>query len=302
MHPMTLAESGDSSGTVSLSGLFEGRFDPCEVATNITDLAKLCVRGGWPELISVDPAGAQVVIREYLFAIIAQSIPMMGGNPVIAERLLGSIARNVGQVPTFATLARDVYAIGDGRGPTNDEQQNISHHMDLLVRSYLVDIVPGWVPPSRSPKRMRTKPKRYFADPSLAVSLLGLSADALMQDWQTFGLVFENLCMRDLDVYARALPDAGAYPLRYYHDDSSLEIDAVIERADHSWAGIEIKLSPGKVDDAAVALTRMRDKLARDSRARTPEPSFMAVLTGTGERAYRRPDGIYVIPVRALGA
>ena len=302
MHPMTLAESGDSASRVSLAGLFEGRFEACAALTSITDLARLCVRGGWPELVDSDADDAQIVIRAYLSAIFSQSIPKMGGNQLVAERLSESVARNLGQVPTLATLARDVYAIGaDEREPTNDEQQNVSAHMDLLVRSYLVDAVPGWVPPSRSPKRMRTKPKRYLADPSLAVSLLGLSASPLLGDWQTFGLVFENLCMRDLDVYARALPNAGAHPLRYYRDDSDLEVDAIVERADHSWAGLEIKLSPEKVDEAAESLRRMRDKLMKDLKARTPEPSFLAVVTGTGERAYRRPDGIYVIPVRVLG-
>ena len=158
------------------------------------------------------------------------------------------------------------------------------------------------MPASRSPKRMRTKPKRYFADPSLATSLLGMSANSLMQDWQTFGLVFENLCMRDLAVYAAALPQAGSHPLRYYRDDSGLEADAIIERADGSWAALEIKLSPEKADEGASSLLRLKRKLLKDPNARTKEPSFLAVITGTGEAAYRRPDGVLVIPIRALGA
>ena len=302
MHPMTLVESGESRGGVSLSGLFGGAFEPCEASESIADLARLCTRGGWPELIDAETDDAQVVIHEYLSAIFLQSIPRMGGDPLLAERLAQSIARNLGQAPTLSTLARDVYALEDDRVPTNDEQQVVSRHINLLVRSYLVDSVPGWVPPSRSPKRMRTKPKRYFADPSLAVSLLGLSASSLMRDWQTFGLVFENLCMRDLDVLSRTLPNAGAQPLCYYHDDSNLEVDAIIERADHSWAAIEVKLSPDKVDEAVNSLERMRAKLMKDKKARTSEPAFLAVITGTGERAYQRPDGIYVIPIRTLGA
>ncbi|MBQ6523619.1 MAG: ATP-binding protein [Atopobiaceae bacterium] len=302
MHPMVLAESGDSHGKVSLSGLFQGLFEPCEVPGDIVELARLCTRGGWPELIDAEPDDAQTVIHEYLSAIFLQSIPRMGGDSLLAERLAQSIARNLGQAPTLSTLARDVFALADDRVPTNDEQQTVSRHIDFLVRSYLVDPVPGWVPPSRSPKRMRTKPKRYFADPSLAVSLLGLSGSSLMQDWQTFGLVFENLCMRDLDVLSRALPGASAQPLHYYHDDSDLEVDAIIERADHSWAAVEVKLSADKVEEAVGSLERMRAKLMKDKKARTPEPAFLAVITGTGERAYRRPDGIYVIPIRTLGA
>lgn len=301
MHPMTLAESSDSAGRVSLAGLFESSFESAESPVDVRDLARLCVRGGWPELVDSEPSDAQIVVREYLSAIFSQSIPRMGGKPNIAERLSESIARNLGQAATLSTYARDVYAIADNAQSTNDEEQEVSRHLDLLARSYLVDEVAGWVPSSRSPKRMRTKPRRYFADPSLAVAMLGLSTDALMQDWQTFGLVFENLCIRDLDVYARALPDAGVHPLRYYRDDSGLEVDAIIERADHSWAGIEIKLSPEKVDDGARALIRMRDKLLKDERARTAPPAFLAVLTGTGERAYKRPDGVFVIPIRLLG-
>lgn len=301
MHPMTLAESGDSTGNVSLSGLFEGRFSPCEVPSDIAGLARVCTRGGWPELVDAEPDDAQTVIREYLSAVFLQSIPRMGGDSVLVERLALSVARNLGQSPTLSTFARDVYALEDDHAPTNDEQQTVSRHLGLLTRSYIVDAVPGWVPPSRSPKRMRTKPKRYFADPSLAVSLLGLSPSSLLQDWQTFGLVFENLCMRDLDVLSRALPNSGARPLHYYRDDSDLEVDAIIERSDHSWAAIEVKLSPDKVDGAAESLERMRAKLMKDKKARTAEPAFLAVVTGTGERAYQRPDGIYVIPVRALG-
>ena len=112
---------------------------------------------------------------------------------------------------------------------------------------YLVDEVPGWVPASRSPARMRIKPKRYFADPSFAVSLLGLSPKSLLEDWQTFGLVFENLCMRDLDVYARAIPDAGSQPVRYYHDDSNLEVDAIVELSDGRW-GASMVLSTSRGD------------------------------------------------------
>lgn len=302
MHPMTLAESGESSSSVSLVGLFEGRFTPCAADSDITELAHLCVRGGWPALQGFDSVDAQEVIHDYLADIFAQSVPRMGGDPAIAERTASSVARNLAQAATLSTLARDVYAVDDGREPTNDEQQAVSRHLGLLARAFLVDPIEGWVPSSRSPKRMRTKAKRYFADPSLAVSLLGMSADSLMQDWQTFGLVFENLCMRDLAVYAAALPQTGAHPLRYYRDDSGLEADAIVERVDGSWAALEMKLSPEKVDEAAASLVRLKGKLLKNPNARTKEPSFLAVITGTGEAAYRRPDGVLVIPIRALGA
>ena len=302
MHPMTLQESGDSTGTASLAGLFDGDFTPGTCPTGIVELAELACRGGWPDTLAMASVDAQSIVREYLASIHTQSIPALGGREWTSERLCVSLARNLGQSATHDTLARDVYATRTDDKPADPEVREISDHLALMSDIYLLDEIPGWVPASRSPKRMRTKPKRYFADPSIAVSLLGLSRDALLQDWQTFGLVFENLCMRDLDVYARALPQPGLHPIRYYRDDSDLEADAVIETADGRWGAFEIKLSEEKVDRGAESLIRLRNKLLKDELGRTKEPSFLAVLTGMGEVAYRRSDGVYVIPIRALGA
>ncbi|WP_165056292.1 MULTISPECIES: ATP-binding protein [unclassified Adlercreutzia] len=302
MHPMTLQESGDSTGAISLSKLFDGEFTPCQCPNGIENLAQLICRGGWPEELSADPDDAQIVIREYLEAIHEQSIPHLGGSSALSRRVSLSLARNLCQSATQATLARDVYNLETDAVPSDVQKRALAEHIGLLIRLFLVDEVPGWVPATRSPKRMRVKPKRYFADPSLAVALLGLSVQSLLQDWQTLGLAFENLCMRDLDVYARALPDTPSQPLRYYHDDSGLEVDAIIERADGRWGAFEIKLSEDKIDQASCTLTRMRNKVLKDPRERVREPSFLAVLTGMGEVAYRRADGIYVIPIRALGA
>ena len=302
MRTMTLQESGDSTGLASLSGLFDGIFTPSQCPNGIAGLAGLCCRGGWPAALDQNAEDAQLIVREYLEAVFEQSAPHLGGIALLARRLCTSLARNLGQSATHETLARDVFALGDGERPSDNQLREVSLLLEIVVRLFLVDEVPGWVPASRSPKRMRTKPKRYFADPSIAVALSGLSPATLLQDWQTFGLVFENLCMRDLDVYARALPDAPSRPLKYYRDDSDLEVDAIIERTDGSWGAFEIKLSEDKVDVAAECLMRMRSKLAKDRQGRTKEPSFLGVLTGMGEAAYQRPDGIYVIPIRSLGA
>lgn len=304
MHPMTLQESQDSTGTVSLAELFEGRFEPCQCPNGIENLTRLICRGGWPEVIKTGAAAsdAQVIVREYLEAIHEQSIPQLGGSGTLSRRICQSLARNLGQLTTNATLARDAYGLGAGASPTDAQTRAVSSHIELLTRLFLVDEVPGWVPASRSPKRMHLKPRRYLADPSLAVALLGLSPASLLRDWQTLGLAFENLCMRDLDVYARALPDAPSHPLRYYHDDSNLEVDAIIERSDGRWGAFEIKLSEEKVEQGARSLTHLRDKLMRDELKRVREPAFLAVLTGMGEAAYQRADGVYVIPLRALGA
>lgn len=302
MHTMTLQESGDSAASVSLAGLFKGEAGPGQCPDGIADLAALVCRGGWPGEIGAAPEDSQIVVREYLRLVFEEGVPRFGGDAAIARRVALSLARNLGQSPTNKTLARDVYALGSDDVPTDGQMREVSRYVDMLKRLYVVDEVPGWVPSSRSPQRMRTKPKLYFADPSLAIGLLGLSPDSLLQDWQTFGLAFENMVMRDISVYAAALPSVGGQPLRYYRDDSGLEADAVIELADGSWAGIEVKLGQDGVDEGAASLLRLSDKVQKNKQGRTPAPVFLAVVTGMGEAAYRRPDGVYVVPVRSLGA
>ncbi len=302
MHPMSLAETGESTAKVSLAGLFTGEFQPCQCPNGLTSIVDFVVRGGWPEQLGKSASDVQMVVREYLEAIFGQSVERLGGDGALARRLALSLARNLGQSTKADTLACDVYAHENASEVTESERKTVAELLDILKRIYLVDEVPGWVPASRSPKRMRIKPKRYFADPSLPVALLGLSPEALLQDWQTFGLAFENLVMRDLDVYARALDYTSASPLRYYRDDSGLEADAIIERPDGSWGAIEVKVSLEKVDEAAAGLLRLKKKVCGNKSARTPEPAFLAVVTAMGEVAYHRKDGVYVIPIRALGA
>ncbi len=178
----------------------------------------------------------------------------------------------------------------------------LAAYLDLLKRLYFIEEVPGWVPEKRSPKRLSVKPKRYLADPSLAVALLGMNERSLLDDWQTFGLVFENLCIRDLAVYAGAHPDAAAVPVRYYRDDSGLEADAIVELADGRWAAFEFKLGVAKADRGVASLKRLREKVTSNPKARTRPPEFMVVITGTGEYAYQAEEGVYVIPLRTLGA
>jgi hypothetical protein len=158
------------------------------------------------------------------------------------------------------------------------------------------------VPPARDKKRFASKPKRYFTDASIAVASLGMSPQALMNDWQTFGLVFENQAIHDLIVYASGLDLYDSYPVRYYRDDAGLECDAIIQLADGRWAALEIKVSENKVEEAAKSLLRLKKKVCENPKSQTPPPTFMAVIIGIGEYAYQRPDGVYVIPLRALGA
>ena len=181
-------------------------------------------------------------------------------------------------------------------------EKTLASYLDLLRRLYLLEELPGWAPPARSPKRTAAKPKRYLADPSLAVAALAMSPEALMSDWQTFGMVFENLVVRDLSVYARALECASDIPLRYYRDDSGLEADVIVELADGRWAAFEVKTSEARAAEGVASLRRLREKIAGNKLARTRPPEFMAVITGVSEYARKVEEGLYVIPITALGA
>ena len=297
MLPMSLQESGESTAEVSLSRLFAGEFDPCKVPKDTLALADLACRGGWPEAIEDEPETAQLVAREYLRLFYNISAPREGKSPELTERLVNSIARNLGQAARHATYQKDMF--GD-EGSIDDD--TLSSYLSMLRRQYMVNEVRGWVPPARSPRRLRVKPKRYLADPSLAIAALGMDPAALLRDWQTFGTIFESMVMRDLEVYARALPNAGVTPVRYYRDDAGLEVDAIVELADGRWAAFEIKLSDDKVDEAVAGLRRLRKKLCGNAAARTRPPEFMAVVVGISEYARELEEGVYSIPLRALGA
>ena len=241
---------------------------------------------------------AQEVIASYLDALFDVSMPKAGKSPALARRIAASLARNVATSAKLATIALD--AAKDGSAPDED---TVSSYLDEFSRNYFIEELPGWDAPVRAKSRLRTKPKRYFADPSVAASLLNVDAARLRDDQQLFGLLFESLCIHDLSVYAEVMPDAGSSPLRYYSDADGLEVDAVIELRDGRWAGIEVKLGENKVDEAVRNLNRLRKKVAANPAARNPAPTFMAVLLGKGEFArYIESEDVYVIPIDCLGA
>ena len=300
MHPMSLSESGESTGAVSLAGLFEGRFTPAVCTKDTMGLVEAACRGGWPEALDLDVASAQLIARDYLTTTFGVSAPALGLEPDLARRLASSLARNLGQSTTYKTIVSDMFGAEEDPTAVIDEEK-VRAYIAALRGLYIVEEVPGWAPPARDKKRFTVKPKRYLADPSLACALLGMSPAALLDDWQTFGLVFENLVIRDLSVYARALDLLDDVPVRYYRDDAGLEADAVVQLADGRWAAFEFKVSEDKVPDGVASLRRMRDKLCSNPRSRTRAPEFMAVITGNGEYARMVEDGIYAIPIRLLG-
>lgn len=298
MRPMSLTESGDSSATVSLSGLFRGEFEPSQHSVDSGRLVELACRGGWPEAIGMNPDDAQVVAREYLRLVCRESFPRLNKSGDVAKRLIFSLARNLGQPATYDTLRADM---AKASGGTVSEATLVSY-LELAKNMYLLDEVPGWLPPAHSAKRVRTKPKRYLADPSLAVAALGMSPASLLEDWQTFGLVFESLVMRDLMVYAEAMEDAADIPVRYYRDDSGLEADAIVELADGRWAAFEIKTSETKARSGLESLGRIEARLCNNPKARVRPPEFVAVITGVSQYARQVGEHSYVIPITALTA
>ncbi len=300
MSPMSLFESGESTGQVSLEGLFAGEFTPCVAERDTQGLVEAACRGGWPEAVGMEVDAAQVIAREYVTAALGVSIPALGLDPDIARRLASSLARNLGQAATYKTIINDMFGAEENPLSVIDEGR-VRAYLDALKGMYIVEEVPGWAPPARDRKRFATKPKRYLADPSLACALLGMSPAALLADWQTFGLVFENMAVRDLSVYARALDLLDDVPVRYYRDDSGVEADAIVQLADGRWAAFEFKVSEDKVEKGVASLEHMRRKVCENPRSQTRPPEFMAVITGVGEYAREVADGIVVVPIRLLG-
>lgn len=298
MHTMSLWEEGASSGAVSLSGLFDGSFKAGMVEeTGLLPLAQAMCRGGWPALMGASVEAAASTVDQYLDALFEVSVVKKGGSEHVARRVAASLARNVATAATLNTLASDTF--GDER--TDSSRNTVSFYIDLFKDLYFIDELVGWDAPVRSKSRVRTKPKRYFADPSIPVRLLNMSPERLLADAQRFGLLFKSLCVRDLRVYASSLPDASADSLRYYRDADGLEVDVIVELRDGRWAGIEVKLGEDKVPDGIASLQRLRRKVASNPAARNREPAFMAVITANSPFVrYDRESDVYVFPVTTL--
>lgn len=289
MRPMSLSESGESNGKVSLASLYDGSDVAAESSLSLDELAFVTCRGGWPfsTFLTGDFALAQA--RDYYESIINEDISRIDGiqrNPRIVQKLMRSYAREQGQSPTAESIAEDV---GDISTDT------VSSYLNALRKIYVIEEAPAWNPNLRSKTAIRTSDIRYFVDPSIAAAALGLSPSGLIGDLNYFGFLFETLVIRDLRVYLTPL-GGRAY---HYRDRSGLECDIVAVLPDGRYGLIQIKL--GQTDemiaDAADKLNRLS---ARLDTTKMNEPSFMAVITGNGTFAYRREDGIYVLPIGCL--
>ncbi len=295
MRPMTLSEMSSDNGGVSFSALFDGQFEPMVKKTTVEDVARWCCRGGWPSAIGLDDEFALEIPPEYIKSIVEISVPKQGKSGDTALRLMRALAFNVAQAPTLRTLATDMGEDGMASAPNT-----VTDYLDLLDKLYVIEGLPGWAPALRSKKRVRTKPKRYFVDPSIPASLIGASPQTLLRDTQTLGNLFETLVVRDVRTFLSAMPGV-ANRIGYYRDDKGVEADIIVELSDGRWAAIEAKLSEDKVtDESAGKLLHVAKKLTANPQEQTPEPTFLAFIVGKGSRAYRRSDGIYVIPAATL--
>ncbi|WP_115716375.1 ATP-binding protein [Amedibacterium intestinale] len=293
MRPMSLFESKDSSGSVSLASLFKGENISGMDSHDIKSIAYLICRGGWPKAIGTTEKVALRQAFDYYDAIVNDDINRVDGEKKDRERtarLLKSYARNVSQQASLESIREDVIV--------NDiesfSQATLYSYIDSLKKIFVIEDSPAWNPNLRSKTAIRTTDTRYFVDPSIASSALGLGPNDLISDLNTMGLIFENLCIRDLRVYADSL-DGQIY---HYRDKSGLECDAVIHLRNGDYGLIEIKLGGDKlIEEGAKSLLKLSDKI---DTTKMKKPSFLMILCGVAPFAYQRKDGVFVVPIGCL--
>ena len=293
MRPMSLYESLESNGTVSLADLFASKEISGVNNLSLEDIAYLCCRGGWPRSISMEKDIALEQAFDYYDAVVSSDISRVDGvkrESIRVKNLMRSYARNIGSQASIETLRNDIV--------NNDsfslDSDTVFSYINALKKIFVIEDVPAWNPNLRSKTAIRSSDTRYFIDPSIATASLGIGPSDLINDLNTFGLVFENLCVRDLRVYAESINGS----LYHYRDSSSLECDAVIHLRNGDYGLIEIKLGGDMlIEEGVTNLIKLKDKLDTTKMKR---PSFLMILTATGNYAYKRKDDIYVVPIGCL--
>lgn len=295
MRPMSLWESGESNGRLSLSDLFNGNTEdaydsnPLDVET----IAWLICRGGWPAALTMTKKGALKQSTNYIDAIANSDISDVDGVGRDSEftlRLLRSYSRFQGAQAPISSIHADLTANAD----SSMKEDTIASYISALKKLFVIEDAPAWNPNLRSKTAIRTSDTRYFVDPSIATAAMGIGPENLLFDLNTMGLLFETLCIRDLRVYSELL-DGKIY---HYRDKNGLECDAVLHLRNGKYGLIEVKLGGKKlIDEGAAILTELSEKIDVD---RMMAPSFMMVLTGTGDYAYKRTDGVWVVPIGCL--
>jgi predicted AAA+ superfamily ATPase len=290
MRPMSLYESKESTGSVSLKALFDGEQEIAAVSSlDILQLANAVCRGGWPGAVTL-PAGGELLAREYTDMLVESDISNLDGverNPHRVRQVLRSLARNISTLTTANTILEDVRA-----NDVTINERTLDNYLNAMRRLFVVEDVPAWSPSLRSKTTIRTSMKRQLADPSVATAIMRVDVHGLLHDLNTFGFLFESLCTRDMRVYAQA-NDGEIF---HYRDKDQLEIDLIVSLNNGRWAAVEVKLGEHQADEAAANLIRLKNKV---DTSRIGNPAFLMVLTG-GKFAYQRKDGVLVVPLACL--
>lgn len=291
MRPMSLFESGESTGEVSIQDILNGKDISGESKLSLEDLASIIVRGGWPASLTVKTDAKYRFAEEYVKSLIHEEVrhvDTVDRNPEKMQNVLRSLARNISTQVSNATIEGDV---------KNTFEQDISRptlndYINTLEKLFVIENVNSTNLNFRSKYALRTKAKKYFVDPSIASAILEIKPTDLLNDLKTFGLLFEALCIRDLKIYTQSL---GA-ELSFYRDETDFEVDAILRTSSGKWGAIEVKLGAGYIDDAAKNLLKFKEKV---DTATCGEPAFLMVLTGTNY-SYKREDGVYVVSIGTL--
>lgn len=294
MRTMSLYESGESTGSISLSDLFEGKsFEVLQNEMDIDELAYLICRGGWPWATLIPKEVALDQAFDYVDSVVQkdiQRVDKIKRSPDRARLLLRSYARNISQQISYATIRKDMLA---NDASTLDED-TVADYVKALKKLFVIEDLAAWNPNIRSKAAIRTSHTRHFVDPSIGTAALRLGPKDLINDLQSFGLFFEDLVVRDLRVYAEAL-DGELY---HYRDSSGLECDTVLHRRNGSYALLEVKIGgENRINEGAANLLALAKNIDTNKMS---APSFMAVIIGVGKYAYQRKDGVYVIPIGCL--
>jgi predicted AAA+ superfamily ATPase len=292
MRPMSLFESGESNGKISLHSLFEGVQEDQGAGSDVTieQIAFLLCRGGWPASIDLSERLALRMAVDYVEAIINQDISRVDGiekNPDRVRLLLRSLARNISTAASYQTIKHDIEATDIVLS-----DKTIGSYMNSLRRIFVVEDLSAWSPSLRSKTAIRTTEKRHFTDPSIATAVMRLNPEGVLTDFEYFGFLFESLCTRDIRIYAQAI-DGDVF---HYRDKSGLEADLVVRLRDGRWAAMEVKLGNKQIEEAAQNLLKLK---VRIDEKKMGEACFLMIITG-GTHAYRRKDGIWVVPIGCL--
>ena len=291
MRTMSLYESGDSNGKVSLKDILNGKDISATNDLELEDIAGVIVRGGWPASLDIDGNNKYKVSREYVNSLVEEDVNTVDGiirNPVKMRTVLKSLARNISTPVSNSTIIEDVKNefVDEVSRPTLDD------YLSTLEKLFVIEHVDATNLNIRSTIPLRMKSKLEFVDPSIATAVLGLTKDDLIKDLNYFGFLFENMCIRDLRIYSELFGGE----ISYYRDKNDFEVDAILKMEDGKWGAIEIKLGSGYIEEAAQNLLKFKNKVDTE---KSGEPTFLMVLSGSNY-SYKRDDGVYVVSIGSL--